>query len=67
MKEREALKGIGGVKDFNNLIEELELYDLPVFERKYTWFDSQHNHRWSMIDFCYILNGLSSLVLNSRA
>ncbi|XP_028079578.1 uncharacterized protein LOC114281323 [Camellia sinensis] len=39
-----------GMIEFNNFIEELELLDLPMFGRQFTWSNSGDGGRWSRID-----------------
>ncbi|XP_028102837.1 uncharacterized protein LOC114302072 [Camellia sinensis] len=38
------------MRDFNNMIERLELIDMPMLGRKFTWCNSQARERWSRID-----------------
>ncbi|GFS42115.1 hypothetical protein Acr_00g0078180 [Actinidia rufa] len=39
-----------GMRDFNRFIDGMELYDLPMLGRKYTWSNSQEGEKWSRID-----------------
>ncbi|XP_028054758.1 uncharacterized protein LOC114258955 [Camellia sinensis] len=39
-----------GMKDFNELIEKLELIDIPMLGRKFTWCNALDGDRWSRID-----------------
>lgn len=39
-----------GMKDFNKFIEDLELVDLQLLGRKFTWSNSQDGEKWSRID-----------------
>ncbi|XP_028122982.1 uncharacterized protein LOC114320085 [Camellia sinensis] len=38
------------MKDFNELVEKLELTDMPLLGRQYTWCNALHGNRWSRID-----------------
>ena len=40
----------GGMKDFNELIDNLEVCDLPMLGRKFTWCNSQNGVKWSRLD-----------------
>lgn len=39
-----------GTKDFNDMIEQLELIDMPMLGRKFTWCNSQDRAKWSRLD-----------------
>ncbi|XP_028053768.1 uncharacterized protein LOC114258112 [Camellia sinensis] len=39
-----------GMREFNELIEQLEVFDLPMCGRKFTWCHSQEGDRWSRLD-----------------
>ncbi|XP_028087668.1 uncharacterized protein LOC114288359 [Camellia sinensis] len=39
-----------GMKDFNLFIEHMELLDLPMLGRQFTWCNSNEGERWSRID-----------------
>ena len=39
-----------GMKDFNELVEKLELTDMPLLGRQYTWCNAMDWNRWSRID-----------------
>ncbi|XP_028074483.1 uncharacterized protein LOC114276846 [Camellia sinensis] len=39
-----------GMKDFNELVEKLELTDMPLLGRQYTWFNAMDGNRWRRID-----------------
>ncbi|CAL5414539.1 unnamed protein product [Camellia sinensis] len=39
-----------GIRDFNNMIDQLELIDMPTLGRKFTWCNSQARGKWSRID-----------------
>ncbi|XP_028080504.1 uncharacterized protein LOC114282068 [Camellia sinensis] len=39
-----------GMRDFNNMIAQLELIDIPMLGRKFTWCNSQVREKWSRID-----------------
>ncbi|XP_028105255.1 uncharacterized protein LOC114304285 [Camellia sinensis] len=39
-----------GTKDFNEFVEKLELTDLPMLGRQYTWCNALDGDRWSRID-----------------
>lgn len=39
-----------GMHDFNNFVEQLELVDLPMLGRNFTWCNSIDGGRWSKID-----------------
>lgn len=38
------------MRDFNNLIEDLELLDFPKLGTRYTWSNTQQGEKWSRID-----------------
>ncbi|XP_028085071.1 uncharacterized protein LOC114286171 [Camellia sinensis] len=38
------------VREFNELIDNLEVCDLPMMRRKFTWCNSQDGGKWSRID-----------------
>ncbi|CAL5344813.1 unnamed protein product [Camellia sinensis] len=40
----------GGMKDFNELIDKLELVDMPMLGRQFTWCNAMDGDRWSRID-----------------
>ncbi|XP_028082530.1 uncharacterized protein LOC114283868 [Camellia sinensis] len=39
-----------GMQDFNNFISKLEVSDLPMLGRQFTWSNSQDEARWSRLD-----------------
>ncbi|XP_028081433.1 uncharacterized protein LOC114282869 [Camellia sinensis] len=39
-----------GMREFNAMIDQLELVDLPMFGRNFTWSNSQDGERWSRLD-----------------
>ncbi|XP_028055237.1 uncharacterized protein LOC114259414 [Camellia sinensis] len=39
-----------GMKDFNEFVENMELTDLPLLGRQYTWCNALDGYRWSRID-----------------
>lgn len=39
-----------GMRDFNSMIDQLELFDVPMLGRKFTWCNSQIREKWSRID-----------------
>ncbi|XP_028078606.1 uncharacterized protein LOC114280437 [Camellia sinensis] len=39
-----------GMRDFNNMIAQLELIDIPMLGKKFTWCNSQVREKWSRID-----------------
>ena len=39
-----------GMRDFNDFIECLEVVDLPLLGRKFTWGESQKGDKWSRLD-----------------
>ncbi|XP_028074327.1 uncharacterized protein LOC114276707 [Camellia sinensis] len=39
-----------GMTDFNGLIDQLSLMDLPMLGRSFTWCNAQDGERWSRID-----------------
>lgn len=39
-----------GMLEFNNFIEELELFDVPMHGRQFTWSNSEDGGRWNRID-----------------
>ncbi|XP_028126752.1 uncharacterized protein LOC114323369 [Camellia sinensis] len=39
-----------GMKEFNEFVEQLELSDLPMLGRKFTWCNALEGDRWSRID-----------------
>lgn len=39
-----------GMRDFNSFIEDMELVDLQLLGRNYTWSNSQIGEKWSRID-----------------
>lgn len=39
-----------GMLDFNNLIDQLALVDIPLLGRNFTWCNSLEGERWSKID-----------------
>ncbi|KAL7208080.1 hypothetical protein ACSBR1_029940 [Camellia fascicularis] len=39
-----------GMTDFNGLIDQLSLVDLPMLERSFTWCNASNGERWSSID-----------------
>ncbi|XP_028071217.1 uncharacterized protein LOC114273615 [Camellia sinensis] len=39
-----------GIKEFNLFIENIELLDLPMLGRQFTWCNSNEGERWSRID-----------------
>lgn len=39
-----------GMNDFNELIDELEVCDIPMLGRKFTWCNSQEGVKWSRLD-----------------
>lgn len=39
-----------GIRTFNEFIEELELFDLPMQGRQFTWSNSSDRGKWSRID-----------------
>ncbi|GMP96923.1 hypothetical protein CsSME_00045353 [Camellia sinensis var. sinensis] len=64
-----------GMRAFNSMVEQLELIDLPMLGRKFTWCNSQTREKWSRIDrfllnyewlqnFNFKLWGLPRLVSN---
>ncbi|XP_028062045.1 uncharacterized protein LOC114265423 [Camellia sinensis] len=40
----------GGMKDFNEFIDSMEVCDLPMLGRKFTWCNSQEGAKWSRLD-----------------
>ncbi|XP_028083239.1 uncharacterized protein LOC114284511 [Camellia sinensis] len=40
----------GGMNGFNDFINTLELMDVPMIGKKYTWCNSQGGERWSRLD-----------------
>ncbi|XP_028069007.1 uncharacterized protein LOC114271593 [Camellia sinensis] len=51
MSERKGcLRRDRGIKDFNELIENLELIDIPMIGRIFTWCNALDGDRWSRID-----------------
>ncbi|XP_028085234.1 uncharacterized protein LOC114286280 [Camellia sinensis] len=40
----------GGMKDFNELIDNLEVCDLPMLGRKFIWCNSQNGLKWSRLE-----------------
>ncbi|XP_028106487.1 uncharacterized protein LOC114305578 [Camellia sinensis] len=39
-----------GMRDFNSMVEQLELIVLPMLGRKFTWCNPQTHEKWSRID-----------------
>ncbi|XP_028106717.1 uncharacterized protein LOC114305789 [Camellia sinensis] len=39
-----------GIKEFNQFIENLEVVDLPMMGRQFTWCNASEGERWSRID-----------------
>ncbi|XP_028088177.1 uncharacterized protein LOC114288787 [Camellia sinensis] len=39
-----------GIRDFNYIIDQMELMDMPMLRRKFTWCNSQDKEKWSRID-----------------
>lgn len=39
-----------GMRDFNNFMSKLEVSDLPMLGRQFTWSNSQDGARWSRLD-----------------
>ncbi|XP_028122989.1 uncharacterized protein LOC114320091 [Camellia sinensis] len=39
-----------GMREFNTMIDQLEMIDLPMLGRKFTWCNSQIREKWSRID-----------------
>ncbi|XP_028082885.1 uncharacterized protein LOC114284188 [Camellia sinensis] len=39
-----------GMRDFNYMIAQLELMDMPMLGRKFTWCNSQDREKWSRLD-----------------
>ncbi|CAL5358449.1 unnamed protein product [Camellia sinensis] len=39
-----------GMREFNAMIDQLELIDLPMLGRNFTWSNSQDGERWSRLD-----------------
>ncbi|XP_028105282.1 uncharacterized protein LOC114304318 [Camellia sinensis] len=51
MSERRGCSRRGrGMKDFNELIDKLELVDMPMLGRQFTWCNAMDGDRWSRID-----------------
>ncbi|KAL7186017.1 hypothetical protein ACSBR2_027885 [Camellia fascicularis] len=40
----------GGMNEFNDFLNTLELVDVPMIGRKHTWCNSQEGERWSRLD-----------------
>lgn len=38
------------MQDFNNLVDQLGMLDIPMLGRSYTWCNSMEGERWSRID-----------------
>lgn len=38
------------MRHFNEFVDLIELVDLPIMGRNYTWSNSQDSERWSRID-----------------
>ncbi|XP_028086221.1 uncharacterized protein LOC114287139 [Camellia sinensis] len=39
-----------GMNDFNELIDNMEVCDIPMLGRKFTWYNSQEGVKWSRLD-----------------
>lgn len=39
-----------GMQDFNNFVDRLEMVDIPMLGRSFTWSNSVEGERWSKID-----------------
>ncbi|XP_028121122.1 uncharacterized protein LOC114318425 [Camellia sinensis] len=72
-KRKGCTKRDGGMNEFNEFINDLEIVDVPMIGRKYTWCNSQEGERWSKLDgflvntewlewFSFKLWGLSRLL-----
>lgn len=49
-EELHSCKRERGMKDFNKFIEDMELVDLQLLGRNFTWSNSQEGEKWSRID-----------------
>ncbi|XP_028059521.1 uncharacterized protein LOC114263216 [Camellia sinensis] len=49
-ERRGCTRSSKGMQDFNNFVDLLELMDLPMLGRKFTWCNSVDSDRWSRID-----------------
>lgn len=49
-KRKGCTRRDSGMLEFNNFIEELELFDVPMLGRQFTWSNLEDGGRWSRID-----------------
>ncbi|XP_028065808.1 uncharacterized protein LOC114268782 [Camellia sinensis] len=49
-ERRGCTRSSKGMHDFNNFVDHLEMLDLPMLGRNFTWCNSLEGERWSRID-----------------